>query len=75
VPHQPVIDEEDPPPLADLVETPAVQTLDFLLNVRVVSVRIFVRWENIALEDGDVFPDRRILRQRVITGLRWDFYN
>ncbi len=74
IPHTPVLDEEDPP-LADLVEAPAVQTLDFLLNVRVVSVRIFFRWENIALEDGEVFPGRPILRQRVITGLRWEFYN
>ena len=74
VPHAPVLDEVDPP-LADLAEVAGVQTVDFLLNVRVVSVRIFFRWENIALEDGEVFPGRPILRQRVITGLRWDFYN
>ena len=74
VPHVPIVDEVDPP-LVDLVEVAPVQTLDFLLNVRVVRVRIFLRWENIALEDGEVFPGRPLLRQRVITGLRWDFFN
>ncbi|HUG02619.1 MAG TPA: TonB-dependent receptor plug domain-containing protein [Longimicrobiales bacterium] len=75
VPHVSLPGEDEPPPAADLVEVPGVQTLDFLLNVRVVSVRLFFRWENMLLEDGEVFPGRPLLRQRVITGLRWDFYN
>lgn len=71
---QPTLDGEPVAPVV-LTELEGVSTLDFVLNVRVVTARLFVRWENTLLEDGQVFPERRLLRQRVITGLRWDFYN
>lgn len=75
VPHVAVDPDEVDPPAADLVEVPGVQTLDFLLNIRVVQVRIYLRWENTLREAGEVFPGRPILQQRVITGIRWDFFN
>jgi len=46
------------------------------IQVRVVSVSIFLRWENIAGKDDNLdFPDRALPRFRTLYGVRWILAN
>jgi hypothetical protein len=55
---------------------PAHTGLDFYLQIRILDVRAFLRWENITnrLYDHD-FPGRLHPGQRVLYGVKWEFWN
>jgi hypothetical protein len=63
-------------PVGGLAQVPHFQRFDFYLQLRVLDVRAFIRWENMLLRPdlqdlpGLVFP-----RQRAIYGVRWQFWN
>jgi hypothetical protein len=69
-------DPEPTPGLPALTEVPAFRTTNLELSIRVVSVRAFLRWENLMhrLElrdlDGYILPG-----QRVTYGVKWEFLN
>lgn len=55
---------------------PGSMGLDFHLQVRVIDVRAFIRWENIThrLDDQD-YPGRTFPGQRIFWGIKWHFWN
>jgi hypothetical protein len=55
---------------------PGLSTLDFYLQIRVLDVRAFIRWNNIThrLEQYDV-PGRFFPGQRLYYGIKWEFWN
>ncbi|NIQ52520.1 MAG: hypothetical protein GWN71_03425, partial [Gammaproteobacteria bacterium] len=57
-------------------EVPAFTSFDAYLQIRVLSVRAFVRWDNLRLSPGiQDFPERAFPRQRVFYGVKWEFWN
>lgn len=63
----------------DLVTYPVVpfhQSWDFWLQVRVQTVRIFIRTENVTLRRANQdFPGRLLLQTRSVYGVRWTLWN
>ncbi len=46
------------------------------LQVRVVSVRVFVLWDNVTVRDRNQdFPDRLLPHTRALYGIRWTLWN
>lgn len=59
-----------------LLEVPFFQSWHGRLQIRVVSMRIFVDWENFAVrEDNLDFPERRLPQTRAVYGIRWTLWN
>lgn len=59
-----------------LVDLPFYQSWYARIQVRVVTVRLFLGWENFTLRrDLQTFPDRRLPFLRSFFGLRWDMWN
>ena len=55
---------------------PFQQSWDFFLQVRVLTVRIFIRSENITIRRGNQdFPDRLLPQTRSVYGVRWTLWN
>lgn len=49
---------------------------DFYLQLRILDVRIFVRWENLLRSlDIQYLPERAFPSQRVFYGVKWHFWN
>jgi hypothetical protein len=61
---------------AALALVPAYRATNFELSIRVVSVRAFIRWENLLhrLDQGDLFGFPRP-GQNVLYGVKWRFLN
>jgi TonB-dependent Receptor Plug Domain len=58
------------------LRVPSHQEWYGFIQVRVVSVSIFLRWENIAGKDDNMdFPDRALPRFRTLYGVRWTLTN
>ena len=69
----PEIDEEGTIPLA---VTPFYQDWFATMQVRVVTVQIFVKWENFARRPNlQAFPGRVLPITRTTYGLRWTLWN
>jgi hypothetical protein len=69
---------EDPenPGTPDLLTVPFDQSWFFRLQIRIVTVRAFIQWENIAVRDQNQdFPGRRLPATRTIYGVRWTLWN
>ena len=65
---------EDGLPVA--VDVPFNQSWYFRIQVRVVSLRIFIRWENFTVrEENRDFPNRTLPKSRVMYGIRWTLWN
>ncbi len=68
-----------PETVDDQVVYPVVpfhQSWDFWLQVRVQTVRIFIRTENVTLRRSNQdFPDRLLLQTRSVYGVRWTLWN
>lgn len=61
---------------AALVRVPFQQSWDLWLQVRVLTVRIFIRAENVGLRAGNQdFPGRLLPQTRSIYGIRWTLWN
>ncbi|MBI4545004.1 MAG: hypothetical protein HY703_07415 [Gemmatimonadetes bacterium] len=55
---------------------PDFATLDFYLQIRVLDVRVFLRWDNItSRRDLQDLPGRTFPGQRAFYGVKWEFYN
>jgi hypothetical protein len=61
---------------AALDVVPGLTSVDFYLQIRILSVRAFVRWNNIAhiLGQHDL-PGRYFPGQRAFYGIKWEFRN
>lgn len=61
---------------AGTAQVAATDVVDFYLQIRVLSVRAFLRYEDI-LHTGPVFdiPGREIPGPRILYGVKWDFWN
>ncbi|HEX7052020.1 MAG TPA: Plug domain-containing protein [Longimicrobiales bacterium] len=65
-----------PAPDAGVTAVPARTSFDFYLQIRVMSVRAFLRWENILHRlDLEDLPGRVLPGQRVFYGVKWEFHN
>jgi TonB-dependent Receptor Plug Domain len=65
--------EDGSPPY---IRVPFHQEWYAFIQVRVVSVSIFLRWENITGKDNNMdFPDRALPRFRTLYGIRWTLTN
>ena len=74
----PVIDPEAPasPTTAALETVPFYQSWYARLQLRIVSLRIFVEWENVTLRpENQDFPGRILPRTRSSYGVRWTLRN
>lgn len=61
---------------ADLAEVPSYQNWYARIQLRIVSVRIFVGWENFTVRrDLENFPGRLLPATRAVYGLRWTLWN
>ncbi len=59
-----------------VLELPGRFLYSAYLQIRVVSVRAFIRWENANNLHGVVdFPDRILPGQRVVYGVKWELWN
>jgi hypothetical protein len=57
-------------------EAPFTQSWFARLQIRVITVRVFVQWENFMLKDDNLeFPGRPQPRTRAIYGIRWTMWN
>lgn len=64
------------PRVPDLVVVPLLEDWYTHIQVRIVTLNLFIRWENIRGKSDNVdFPDRRQPRYRAIYGIRWVMNN
>lgn len=57
-----------------LAQVPGMTVWDFTFQVRVLSVRAFMRWENLTHQrDLFDFPGRVFPGQRLVYGVKWEF--
>ncbi len=60
------------PTVPDLIEVPRSEEWYIHIQVRIVTVNFFVRWENVRRKSDNVdFPDRRQPQARTLYGVRW----
>lgn len=65
-----------PTAAAETTVVPGNTVFDFYLQIRIITVRAFLRWENMFLmSDIHDFPDRIFPRQRVYYGVKWEFWD
>jgi hypothetical protein len=80
-PDAPTVDPGDgtgePVPLDAVYErVPFYQSWNAWLHIRIQTVRIFVRWENLFLRPANQdYPGRILPRTRAVYGVRWTFWN
>lgn len=67
----------DPVPLDPVyLSVPFHQSWNAWLHIRIQTVRIFVRWENLFLRPANQdYPGRVLPRTRALYGVRWTFWN
>lgn len=61
--------------LPDVVQLPAINTVDAYLQIRIMDVRAFIRYEDLTGQDAAYVPDRPIQGPRVFYGIKWQFFN
>lgn len=76
----PLVDPEvpapEPPASPDLLTVPFYQSWNAFLSVRVLTFRLFVRWDNVTVRPNNQdFPDRLLPHTRATYGIRWTFWN
>lgn len=54
---------------------PVLDVVNFHLQLRILDVWAFLRWENILNAQGDIVAGRPILPQRTFYGVKWQFWN
>lgn len=54
---------------------PAYTTADAYLQIRVIDVRAFIRWEDILGNDLEELPGRIVRGPRIFYGVKWDLWN
>jgi hypothetical protein len=69
----PQVDPDGEPVMA---EVPSFQSWYGRLQIRIVTVRIFVLWENFTIRDENQdFPGRVLPPTRALYGVRWTMWN
>ena len=59
-----------------LVEVPVSEEWYFNIQVRIVTLNLFIRWENLTGKSDNIdFPNRTQARIRTIYGIRWILNN
>lgn len=67
---------DDPFTTGALTTVPFYRSFYTRLQIRVVTVRLFIRWENFTFRDTNLdFPERVLPRTRVLYGVRWTLWN
>jgi hypothetical protein len=56
-------------------QVPAYTTADAYLQIRVIDVRAFIRWEDILGNDLEELPGRIVRGPRIFYGVKWDLWN
>ena len=60
----------------DLLRVPMYQDWFMQIQVRIVTVNVFVRWDNIMRKRDNLdFPNRNQPRSRTMYGIRWTMNN
>jgi hypothetical protein len=68
--------QEGEEPVLELASVPFYQSWYTRLQMRIVSVRIFIGWENFTVRGNlQDFPDRLLPGTRAVYGLRWTMWN
>jgi hypothetical protein len=71
-----VLEPGGDPSVPDLIVVPRSEVWYTHLQVRIVTVNLFIRWENITGKSDNVdFPDRQQPRFRTLYGVRWVMNN
>ena len=71
-----VLESGGDPTVPDLVVVPFSEEWYTHIQVRIVTLNLFIRWENIRGKSDNVdFPDRQQPRFRTIYGIRWVMNN
>ena len=71
-----VVDEETEEERLVLPSVPFYQSWYARLQVRVVTVRVFIGWENLAVRRNlQDFPERVLPATRAFYGIRWTLWN
>ena len=64
------------PTVPDLVEVPLSEEWYFNLQVRIVTLNLFIRWENVRRKSDNIdFPNRTQPQIRTLYGVRWTMNN
>lgn len=58
-----------------LTPLPPLDLVNGYLQVRVLTVRAFLRWENILNTGAQILPGRPAVPQRFLYGVKWEFQN
>ena len=69
-------DEEDPfeDPEEPLATAP-IESIDAYLQIRIMAVRAFLRWEDLGANNVAEFPGRALRGPRLFYGVKWEFTN
>lgn len=71
-----VEEDEEGNPVIELGAVPFAQSWHGRIQMRIVSVRIYVAWENFTIRRNlQDFPDRLLPQTRAVYGLRWSMWN
>lgn len=57
------------------VEVPGYSFLDWNLMIRILEVRVYWRFENLRIEEGQDFPGLTFPVRRSVFGVKWEFLN
>ena len=70
-----LVDDPAAPP-GTLVEVPFFQSWYGRIQIRIVTMRIFIDWENLSVRRNlQDFPDRVLPHTRAVYGIRWTLWN
>src|SRR5690606_11598242 len=57
------------------VRMPARTTADLYLQIRIIDVRAFIRWEDLVGNEFEELPGRMQRGPRIFYGVKWDLWN
>ena len=63
------------PTVPDLIEVPLSEEWYFNIQVRIVTLNLFIRWENVRRKINIDFPNRTQPQVRTLYGIRWTMNN
>jgi hypothetical protein len=58
-----------------VVTLPNVQTFDAYLQIRIIDIRAYIRFEDLSGQRAQDFPERTLNGPRQIYGVKWQFFN
>ena len=71
-----ILESGGDPSVPDLIVVPLSEEWYTHVQVRIVTLNLFIRWENIRGKSDNVdFPDRRLPKFRTLYGVRWVMNN